>query len=172
MNEERWRWVVGYEGLYMVSDHGRVMGVPKKTHYGHVLKQGKNWAGYMNVCLSKNGEKKSFSVHRLVAQAFVENPENKPEVNHKNGDRANNKAENLEWVTRSENERHAFQVLNKEPNKPWVGKPQIHKRQFNDEQIKSIRASSVGCRLLAKQYGVSATTIKNIRNRKVYKEVG
>ena len=79
---ERWRWVPGYEGLYMVSDQGRVMGTPKKTHCGHVLKQGQIWSGYMRVCLCKENKKRGYAVHRLVALAFIPNPDEKPEVNH------------------------------------------------------------------------------------------
>lgn len=169
--KEIWRWVNGYEGLYMVSDHGRVMSAPKPNHYGHIMKPKKTRAGYMAICLSKNNEKKHRLIHRLVAEAFIENPEGKAEVNHKNGNRADNSVENLEWATRSENVRHAYRVLGKKPNKPWLGKPQLHRRIFNNEQVREIRASSLGSRKLAEAYGVSHTTIKNIRNGKIYKEV-
>lgn len=171
MSDERWRWVVGYEGLYMVSDQGRVMSVPKPTHYGHIMKQRKTWAGYMVVCLCKNNVKKNGVIHRLVATAFLDNPENKEEVNHKNGVRDDNRVENLEWATRSENEQHAYHVLGKKPNRPWAGKPRKFARRFTDEQIKAIRTSDKGSRVLARELGVSHTTIKNIRNRKIYKEV-
>lgn len=171
MNEERWRWVDGYEGLYMVSDHGRVLSTPKKTAHGRILKQRENWAGYMGVCLCRNGEKKSKSVHRLVAKAFVENKDNKPEVNHLNGDRADNRASNLEWATRSENERHAYRVLGKEPNKPWDGKPRKFARRFTDEQVRAIRADRRAYRAIGREYGVSKTTVRDIKTLKNYREV-
>ena len=59
---ERWRWIEGYEGLYMVSDQGRVMGAPKRTHYGHVLALGTKRTGYVHVCLTKDGKRRYFAV--------------------------------------------------------------------------------------------------------------
>lgn len=70
-----------------------------------------NGYGYLIVGLSKNGKRKNFYLHRLVAEAFIPNPENKPEVNHKKGNKYDNRACNLEWVTRSENQIHAKEVL-------------------------------------------------------------
>lgn len=171
MTDERWRWVVGYEGLYMVSDQGRVMSVPKKTHYGHVMKQKKMWAGYMVVCLCKNNVKKNMAIHRLVAKAFLDNPENKAEVNHKNGIRDDNRVENLEWTTRSENERHAYRELGKKPNRPWAGKPRKFARKFTDEQVRAIRADTRPMRVIGDEYGVSKTAIRDIKTRKNYTEV-
>lgn len=168
---ERWRWIDGYEGLYMVSDQGRVMGTPKRTHYGHVLALVKKRTGYVRVCLTKDGKKRYFAVHRLVASAFVGNPEHKPEVNHLNGIRFDNRAENLEWVTRSENEKHAFRVLGKAPNAPWRNSQRKFARAFTDDQARAIRNDGRGDTELARLLGVSKTTIRNIRNRTIYKEV-
>lgn len=168
---ERWRWIEGYEGLYMVSDQGRVMGAPKRTHYGHVLALCKKRTGYVHVCLTKDGKKRYFAVHRLVASAFVGNPEHKPEVNHLNGLRFDNRAENLEWVTRSENEKHAYRVLGKAPNAPWRNIPRKFARAFTDDQARAIRDDMRGDTELARLLGVSKTTIRNIRNRTIYKEV-
>ena len=168
---ERWRWVDGYEGLYMVSDLGRIMSVPRKTHFGHIMKLRENWAGYQRVNLCKCNERQDYSVHRLVATAFVENKGNKPEVNHINGNRSDNRADNLEWVTRSENERHAYGVLGKKPNKPWQGKPMLYRRKFSDEQVKAIRRDERSNYVIAAEYGVSKTAIRDIKRRKNYKEV-
>ena len=92
---ENWKDIVGYEGLYQVSDKGSV----KSIGYGkeRILSPGKLQNGYLRVNLCKNGEKKNLLVHRLVAQAFIPNPDNLPEVNHKDEDKENNSVQNLEW---------------------------------------------------------------------------
>lgn len=97
--------VVGYEGLYSVDIYGNITN--DKT--GHRLTPCQNWCGYMNVCLRKNGRGKSEKVHRIVARAFLSNPLNKREVNHIDGNKANNEVSNLEWVTPSENRKHALE---------------------------------------------------------------
>ena len=97
---EIWKDVDGYEGLYQVSDLGRVKGKDIKA---------KNLCqGYHHVGLWKNNEVKSMKVHRLVALAFIPNPENKPCINHKDGNKLNNHVNNLEWCTYSENLKHAY----------------------------------------------------------------
>lgn len=98
---EIWKDVRGYEGLYQVSNEGNVKG-PR----GHVLKALPRRHGYLAVFLYKDGcPRLHESVHRLVAEAFVPNPEGKPEVNHIDENKQNNRADNLEWVTRKENMR-------------------------------------------------------------------
>ena len=169
--EERWRWIEGYEGLYMVSDHGRVMGLQKTSHYGHIMKLKKTRSGYMHVCLCKGNVKADYAVHRLVASAFLERGKSKTEVNHKNGVRDDNRVENLEWVTRSENERHAYHILGKTPNKPWKGKPRTCARKFTDEQIRAIRSDTRTHREIGADYGVSKTAIRDIKIKKNYVEV-
>lgn len=170
MDKETWQWVVGYEGLYLVSSNGRILGVPKTTTYGHELSQVEKpkGSGYLSVCLCKNNEKRYFRVHRLVAQAFIPNLERKPEVNHKNGNRSDNRVENLEWVTRSENEKHAYRELGKKPNKPWEGKPRLFARKLTDEQAQAIRDDDRPSRQIAREYNISKTTVLYIKKGKVY----
>ena len=87
--------IQGYEGLYKINRSGEVLSV----RTGKILKAGKNRQGYMNVVLSKNGESKTYKVHRLAAKTFIPNPNNYPCINHKDEDKTNNNIENLEWCT-------------------------------------------------------------------------
>lgn len=99
IEQEEWRPVKGYEGLYAVSSLGRVRSLERGTtwHDVHVLKQWRLNGEYRQVRLCAGGKFKSYSVHRLVAQAFLPNPDNLPCVNHKDEDPSNNAACNLEW---------------------------------------------------------------------------
>lgn len=112
---EEWKDIKGYEGLYQISNLGNVKSVPRNGKYCtriiplYMSLSDRN--GYKAVTLYKNGERATLSVHRLVAEAFVTNEENKNIVNHINGNRADNRATNLEWVTQSENIRHSFDIL-------------------------------------------------------------
>ena len=101
MADEIWCPVKNYENLYEVSNQGRV----KSIGYGkeRILKPGINTQGYLQVVLCKNGEKNNCVIHRLVAQTFIPNPDNLPEVNHKDEDKTNNSVLNLEWCDRKSN---------------------------------------------------------------------
>jgi hypothetical protein len=114
---EEWRDIAWYEGLYQVSNLGRVKSLPREVECkpghtkrlkGKILSQGTNTSGYRYLLLSLFGHRSPFMVHRLVAIAFLQNPDNKPEVNHKDLDKTNNKVSNLEWSTRKENSDHAI----------------------------------------------------------------
>lgn len=168
---ENWVSIDGYEGLYEVSDAGMVRSLKRTTTSGRVLSQRAGTGGYLNVCLCKNNRKKTFVVHRLVARAFLDNPEGKPEVNHKNGIRTDNRVENLEWVTRSENERHAYEVLGKSPQAYWKDKPRKFARRFTEEQVLAIRSDKRPYSQIAEDYGVSKTAIRDIKRKKNYREV-
>ena len=97
---EQWKDIEGYEGLYQVSDMGNVKSLVSNKN----LKPYTTSFGYLQVNLSKDGKKKTFKVHRLVARAFIENPENKEEVDQIDTNRTNNRVTNLRWVTRKENQ--------------------------------------------------------------------
>lgn len=95
---------------YYISDKGEIYSVRQNGFKR--LKPGKTQTGYLQIVLrNKNKEKVRFSVHRLVAETFIPNPKNKPQVNHKNGNKADNRVENLEWCTASENQRHRYTIL-------------------------------------------------------------
>ena len=99
---EIWKDIEEYEGLYQVSNLGRV----KRITTGRVLKSGKSKGGYPYVVLYKNNIASTKTVHRLVAQTFIPNPDNKPQVNHIDEDKTNNMVSNLEWMTSKENINH------------------------------------------------------------------
>lgn len=111
--KETWKPIPNYEGYYEASSLGRIRSVPRfgTKKNGSILKPNVKKSGYVNILLSKNNVHKTWRLHRLIAQAFIPNPENKPQVNHKNGDKSDNRVDNLEWVTVSENMRHKFEVL-------------------------------------------------------------
>lgn len=129
MNEQ-WRPVVGWEGSYEVSNLGRVRGVTRIITFsngakprvlkGTLIKPFPMHTGYLKVAFNRHSRKKNKTVHRLVAEAFIPNPENKPHINHLDGDKTNNRVDNLEWCTRVENMRHCHEVLKKgsRPKRP------------------------------------------------------
>ena len=107
MKKEVWKDVKGYEGLYKVSNLGRVKALERKITYSngaeHIypekIKNQVNSCGYLAVSLCKDGKPKQIKVHRLVAEAFLPNDNNLPQVNHKDEDKHNNNVENLEWCS-------------------------------------------------------------------------
>lgn len=126
--------------------------------------------GYKLITLSK---KKTYSIHRLVAETFLENPENKLEVNHKDSNRANNSVDNLEWVTKSENIQHSYSYGSKKaPEGVSNGKAVL-----SEQDVKELRSSYIphdkdfGMKALAKKYGVSEPTINRVVHNRSYKNI-
>lgn len=107
--EEIWKDIKGYEGLYQVSNCGRVKSLRNRSnHKEEIIMKQSIVMGYSVISLCKESISKMYKIHRLVANAFIKNPNGKPQVNHKDGNKQNNNAENLEWVTAKENTIHAY----------------------------------------------------------------
>lgn len=150
--KEAWKDIPNYEGLYQISNLGRVRSLEKTIFSGGVARRRKerilkstNRRGYRQLTLSKGGDKEQKSVHRLVAESFIPNPDCKPEVNHIDGDKANNKMNNLEWCTRRENAVHSIRVLGHKPKTEQIEPFQIKGAYsgWNNKKVKCVETGEV-----------------------------
>lgn len=168
--------IPGYgRNKYSVFPDGRVVALGRDGARGYVvkakeLKHHPNGTGYARVSMNLEGKNKEYFVHRLVAKCFVPNPDNLPVVNHKDGDKHNNHADNLEWVTSSENNKHAFATGLKKPTVKY-GMENWNSR-LTDAEVAWIRENYVygskthGQCAMAKRFGVSQASIWAIVHNK------
>lgn len=166
---EEWRDIKGYEGLYQVSDQGRVKSLERRDCLGRtvkerILKQVLTNYGYQVVNLYAGGKPKTLKVHRLVCQAFHDNPENKPEVNHINENKTDNRACNIEWCTCKQNNNHG--TRNERVAKA-LGKP-IGQYKLDGKLIK-IWPSAIE---VQRQAGFSQGNISQVANGKCKQAYG
>jgi lambda repressor-like predicted transcriptional regulator len=177
MTEEIWKDIKEFEGTYQVSNRGNVRSLDRtvitNNGYRRGLK-GKNVIkmtdryGYSYVNLSTSPKYKSKKVHRLVAQAFIPNPENKPQVNHINGIKTDNRVENLEWCTGKENAKHASD------NKLTVfgeKHPKSILTEQNVLQIRKLYQDGLTIRELSKRYNVAYPTIRDTISKRRWKHL-
>jgi hypothetical protein len=160
---EQWKDVKGYEGIYQVSNEGRVKSIGYSKE--RILKP-INLNGYLIVNLYKDKINKQYYIHRLVCLNFLDNPENKKEVNHINGLKTNNRLENLEWVTPKENTIHAVDTGLKDDRGSKHSKSKL-----TEKEVLEIRSSNLTLKELGKNYEVSFSIISRIKRRKMWKHI-
>ncbi len=182
METEQWMQIKGWEIKYSISTFGNVRSLERSftginklgfkytmTRGGGNLKPFKNRFGYLLVTFIgdwKTFKNKKYTVHRLVAEAFIPNPENKEHVNHKDGNKLNNHVDNLEWATPKENSKHSV----KNGLTSCIGATH-YMTIFKPDDIILIRNSNDKDKILAEKYGVHHSTINKIRKRKNWASV-
>lgn len=190
MNQENWKDVAGYEGLYRVSDMGRVKslerivfkkmyggGVHPYTRKARFRKFDISEDGYCTVELSKNTDKNKFKVHRIVAFTFLPVAQGKDFVNHIDNDPLNNRVSNLEWCTSAENVNHSVKQGRHAgiENIPESMRRMVGSKNFSskltEDQVIQIRSMKMPQRQIAKMFGVSKTAIKFVQQRKSWTHV-
>lgn len=182
MSDEVWKPIEGFEGMYEVSNKGRVKSLFRHTSYKNqfgtitilpikekLLKCNPCNVDYPRVRLLKDGVTTEIHVHRLVAKAFLDNPDNHNYVNHLDNNKLNNNVENLEWCSQSRNCHHAFDIgANHHGIKHWLSK-------LSEKQVREIRyrlkTENISQRKLAKEYNVSSTTIRMIAIGKTWRRL-
>ena len=177
---EIWKEIEGYEGYYLISTFGRVKSQSRKIYNDGIKGKNKFYIskekiingridqnGYLRVALCKNNKQQDYSIHRLVATAFIENLENKPCINHKDGNKLNNSFDNMEWVTLKENIKHAWRTGLSSARKGT--KSNFSKLTEDDiKNIFSLREQGLTQQAIADQVGCTRSNISYILNKKTW----
>ena len=174
---EEWKVILEADSCYLISNFGRIKSLSReiKIRYKHkgftkekILCFGKDKSGYNRIPLISNGKRITFKVHRLVAKAFVPNPNNKPFVNHINGIKTDNRVENLEWCTAKENINHAIKIGLKNPS---LGEENGLSKLTEKEVRYILSIENKTHKEISLMYNVSRSTISYIIRRKTWKHI-
>lgn len=160
--KEIWKDIAGYEGLYMVSNIGNIYSCRNKRN----LKLPLNASGYPHVILCDGKSRRTFKVHRIVAEAFIPNEDNKPCINHIDSNRQNNNVKNLEWCTQKENIRHAMKFGDFNTSGTNNGQ-----NKLTVNAVKIILKSNESQSALSRRFGVHQSTISLLVNKKRWKHL-
>jgi hypothetical protein len=164
--KETWKDIKNYEGLYQVSNLGRIKSLIRHYHPKEQILNPTLVQGYFYIILSKNNIHKSFKVSRLTAQTFITNPENKPQVNHKDGIKTHDYIENLEWCTNQENTIHSFKMGLQIP----VKGEKHGKSKLKENDILKIRRlrndDKLTLKTIANLFNITITTVYDILHGK------
>lgn len=170
LSGEVWRDIEGYKGLYQISNYGRVKSYVSNP-LGKILKH-RHYSEYNTVVLiDKNGDSKKYMVHRLVALAFIHNPNDYPMINHIDGDKHNNLPENLEWCTQSQNAKHAYNVLYPGCLKGEGCSTSILTNETALEIFKMGESGEYLHREIAEKFGIDRSTVTDIIRGKSWSHV-
>lgn len=175
---EIWEKLKNYEDSHQVSNLGKVRTVERTVKGLNGLRKYKSKLltifirkkdSYCRICLCKNGEERIEYLHRIVAETFIENPENKPQVNHKNGIKSDNRVENLEWCTPKENTHHGFLTglttrYGGENSTNWYIPKEIVKELYKLAHYSGRTLSSI-----SEEYGTPISTISDIKHKRIRK---
>lgn len=181
MKKEIWKDIKGYEGFYQISNLGKVKSLKRTISFRRngvnntikvktiILSPGKYRGGYLQVSLNKRGKGTTNKMHRLVGQAFIPNPENKPCINHLNGIKTNNYAQNLEWCTYEENNRHA--IKHKLNQMQGEHHPLSKLTEIEVLEIRKLRKKGYKIILLANKFNICKGNVSLITSRKAWKHI-
>ena len=160
--ENNFACIDGYDGMYLINENGLIWSMASSKFKINIL--GKR--GYYTVDLWKNNKRKNFKIHRLIAEYFIPNTENKPFINHKNGIKTDNRIENLEWCTQFENNTHSrLTKLNNDMGESH------HNAKLIEKDVLFIRESELSDNELSKILPCTRRNINDIRNYKIWKHV-